>query len=86
MNPTDLSLNEPVMENPNSVERLRYILDTLKPRLINADRKWVFIGPDGPPYTLMRRIVAEDPEKYDWVILVSGIGHLGMNQLKTFFK
>ena len=86
MNSTDLSLNEPIMENPNSVERLRYILDTLKPRLITADRKWVFIGADGPPYTLMRQIVAEDPEKYDWVILVSGRGHLGMNQLKTFFK
>ena len=86
MNSTDLSLNEPIMENPNSVERLRYILDTLKPRLINEDRKWVFIGADGPPYAIMRRILEEDPEKYNWVALVSGRGHLGMNQLKTFFK
>ena len=86
MNSTDLSLNEPIMENPNSFDSIRKILDTLKPRLIKGERKWIFIGADGPPYALMRRIISAEPEKYDWVVLVSGKGHLGMNQLKTFFK
>ena len=86
MNTSDLSLNEPIMKNPNSRESLIYILDTLKCRLIDKNRKWVFIGADGPPYAIMRRIISAEPEKYDWVILVSGKGHLGMNQVKTFFK
>ena len=38
------------------------------------------------PHTILRRIVMEEPAVYDWVILVSGKGHLNMNQLKTFFK
>ena len=46
MNSTDLSLNEPIMENPNSFESIRKILDTLKPRLIKGESKWIFIGAD----------------------------------------
>ena len=41
---------------------------------------------DGPPYCLMRRIINNDPMKYDWVAPVSGKGHLEMNMLKTLFK
>ena len=41
------------------------------------------IGSDGPPYTLMRRLIKE--HDFDWVALTSGLGHLNMNQLKTFF-
>ena len=73
------------MVNPNSFNNLRLILDFLKPLLL-GNRQWVFIGADGPPYTLLRRIIEEEPLKYSWVVLVSGRGHLGMNQLKTFFK
>ena len=85
-NPSNVALNEPIMVNPNSLKNLRIILDTLKPILIGSERKWVFISADGPPYTLLRRIIKEEPEKYDWVVIVSGRGHLGMNQVKTFFK
>ena len=76
------------MFNPNSKENLKAILQHLKTILIdNGDgRQWVFVGADGPPYTILRRIVMEEPAVYDWVILVSGKGHLNMNQLKTFFK
>ena len=31
-------------------------------------------------------IVQKETEKYDWVYLVPGLGHLHMNQLKTIFK
>ena len=68
---------------------MKVILDSLKPVLIgsnNDNRQWVFIGADGPPYTLLRRIIKEEPDTHDWVILVSGNGHLGMNELKTFFR
>ena len=85
-NPAETSLNEPILLNPNSMKNLRAILEALKPQLLTDGRTWVFIGADGPPYAMMRRIIAEDPQKYDWVVLVSGKGHLGMNQLKTFFK
>ena len=87
-NPAATSVNEPSMFNPNSKESLKNILQHLKKILIdNGDgRKWVFVGADGPPYTILRRIIDDEPTVYDWVILVSGKGHLNMNQLKTFFK
>ena len=71
------------MKNPNSRESLIYILDTLKRSLIDENKKW---GADGSPDALMRQIISAEPEKYDWVMLVSGKGHLGMNQVKAFFK
>ena len=61
----------------NSKENLKAILQHLKMILIdNGDgRQWVFVGADGPPYTILRQIVMEEPAVYDWVILVSGKGH-----------
>ena len=87
-NPSDTSFNEPIMLNPNSFTNIKSILDILKSSVIDSSngREWVFIGADGPPYTIMRRIIEEQPEKYNWIILVSGKGHLNMNQMKTFFK
>ena len=38
------------------------------------------------PYVLTARTIDKDPEKYDWCSLVSGMGHLHMNQQKTLFK
>lgn len=32
----------------------------------------IFLGADGQPYCLMRRIMQKEPEKYDWVSLESG--------------
>ena len=46
----------------------------------------MFVGADGPPYCLMRRLLKQNPGQYDWVSLVSGGGHLNMNLLKTYFK
>ena len=34
----------------------------------------------------MSRLVDADPEKYDWVCNVSGLGHLNMNPVKTFSR
>ena len=31
-------------------------------------------------------LLKKNPEKFDWLTLVSGMGHLHMNQMKTFFK
>ena len=53
-NPSNITLNEPIMVNPNSLKNMKVILDSLKPVLIgsnNDNRQWVFIGADGPPYT-----------------------------------
>ena len=59
-NPTKISTCEPIMVNPNSFENIVVILNDIKKRTINEDadvgRKWVFVGADGPPYCLMRRI------------------------------
>ena len=80
-NPADTSVNEPAMfigtHTYNSKENLKAILQHLKMILIdNGDgRQWVFVGADGPPYTILRQIVMEEPAVYDWVILVSGKGH-----------
>ena len=87
-NKVDLKMAEPVLVNPNSYESIEEILDQFKTSLIdnNCERKWIFVGADGPPYCLMRRTIQNNPEKYDWVSIVSGKGHLNMNQLKTFFN
>ena len=86
-NKIEPKMAEPVLVNPNSYESIEKILDQLKTSLIddNGERKWIFVGADGPPYCLMRRTIQNNPEKYDWVSIVSGKGHLNMNQLKTFF-
>ena len=46
----------------------------------------MFVGADGPPQCLMRRLLKQNPCQYDLVSLVSGGGHLNMNLLKTYFK
>ena len=53
---------------------------------IGEEREWVLLGCDGPPYCFSSRIIERNPLKYDWVSIVSGLGHLNINQLKTFFK
>ena len=86
-NPADITMGEPVLVNPNSFDNIKTILDNIKSRAITVNgRKWVFVGADGPPYCLMRRLIAEDPDKYNWLSIVSGLGHLNLNQVKTFFK
>ena len=62
------------------------MLLTVKFTYINWKRQCVFVGADGPPYTLMRRLQKLSPKEFDWLAIVSGKGHLNMNQLKTLFK
>ena len=77
---------EPVLVNPKSYESIEKILNQFKTSLIDnsCERKWIFVGADGPPYCLMRRTIQNYTEKYE-ISLVSGKGHLNMNQLKTLF-
>ena len=75
---------ETFLLNPNSFVNLDKILDEIYELLIRSGLKeWVSLGMDGPPYTILRRIIED--KGYDWVALTSGLGHLNMNQLKTFF-
>ena len=85
-NKTKISMGEPVIVNPNSYESLKKVLGNLKEQIINGNRKWTFLGCDGPPFCLASRLIENDPEEYAWVSMVSGLGHLHMNQLKAFFK
>ena len=83
-NHVDITMGETIPVNPNSYANMEVILESLKDQLITTKKKeWVFIGADGPPYTLMRRLIKD--KKYDLVSVTSGFGHLNMNQLKTFF-
>ena len=50
------------------------------------EREWTVVGCDGPPYCLASRVIDNDKNKYDWVTMQPGLGHLNMNQLKGFFK
>ena len=43
------------------------------------------VGCDGPPYRIAARIIENNPS-HDWAVLVPGLGHLHMNQMKTLFK
>lgn len=51
-----------------------------------TSKKWVFLGCDGPLYHIVIRTIDTYSDKYDMVLLVSGLGHQHMNQLKTLFK
>ena len=44
-----------------------------------------FIGCDGPSFRISSRII-ESSNEHSWALPVPGLGHLHMNQLKTFFK
>ena len=78
---------EPILLNPNCYQNIDSILQSFKYILrIGEEREWALLGCDGPPYCLSRRIIERNPFKYDWVSIVSGLGHLNMSQLKTFFQ
>ena len=80
-------IGEPILLNPNSYNNLADILDTLKKHLdIGMIREWRYIGCDGPPYFLTSRLIENKPQKYDWVTLLIGLGHLNINQIKGYFK
>ena len=83
-NRVKITMGDIVALNPNSYENLEAILSDLHGKLIsNGKKEWISVGSDGPPYTLMRRLIKS--KGLDWVTLTSGLGHLNMNQLKTFF-
>ena len=76
-----ISMGEPILVNPNSFKNLETILDQLHENIIeNSEREWLFVGADGPPYCLMRRLLKQNPGQYDWVSLVSGGGRLNIFQ------
>ena len=80
-------IGEPILLNPNSYNNVKTILDCLKTNLeIDKTRQWTYVGCDGPPYCLASRLITENQDNYDWLTLVPGLGHLNMNQLKSFFK
>ena len=89
-NPVKISTCDPIMENPNSHESIKAIVDILRERAIEDDsdegRKWVFVGADGPPYCLMRRLKHKYATRYEWLAILFGKGHLKMNMLKCLFK
>ena len=86
-NPAKISTAEPIMKNPNSYENCEYILDDVEEELITeTDREWVFVCGDGQPASLMRRIKVNNPEKYKWLAILPGKGHLHMNMMKGLFK
>ena len=85
-NDSSLKTGEPILVNPNSYNTIKKIISSLKVDLgIGTHRDWVFIGCDGPPYTLASRIIDSDHE-LDWISLFPGLGHLHMNELKTYFR
>ena len=83
----EISMAEPIFQNPNSYENITSIIDTLKISLqIGVKRAWSFIGCGRPPYVITSRLIDEDKSKYYWVAMSYGLGHLYMNQMKTFFS
>ena len=80
-------IGEPIMVNPNSFDRAKHILDEYKLlHKIGVDREWVILGCDGPPFRMASIMTQKEPQKYDWVYFVPGLGHLHMNQLITILK
>ena len=83
--PSFVRMGKPIMVNPNSYAKIKVCIDLIKQNLeIGNKWKWVFLGSDGPTFCLMSRLIDRDPSKYDWAAPFSGLGHLNMNQIKTF--
>lgn len=79
----DFKMGEPILVNPNSYINIEQILKELKTNLnIGSEREWTFVGADGPPYCLASRIIEREPETYDWVSMVPG---LGKNYYRIYF-
>ena len=82
-----MCMGEPILYNPNSYATVEAILNDYKElHDIGNSRHWVFLGCDGVPYRLASKIKLANPEKFDWLVLLPGLGHIHMNQLKSFFK
>ena len=81
-----MCMGEPVLMNPNSYATVEAILESYKDlHGIGHSRHWVFLGCDGVPYRLANQIKLANSEKFDWLVLLPGLGHLHMNQL-NFWK
>ena len=75
------------MLSPNSYDNITVIMCKLKEALsIGNERQWSFIGCNGSPYVITNCLIDSDPVKYQWVAMCNGLGHLCMNQIKTFFS
>ena len=93
-NPAKIETAESIMLNPNSLENVEAIITEIKKNAKVRDdrgeekegRSWLFIGADGQPASYMRRIKQREPEKYKWLLILSGKGHLKMNMVKGLFK
>ena len=80
-------IGEPILVNPNSYVNVSVILEKLREYLgIGKSREWTYIGCDGPPYCLASRLIERNPELYDWAVVLPGLGHLNMNQVKSYFQ
>ena len=85
-NSSTINMGEPILVNPNNYDSVRKVLHHMKDLLITGGRHWTFLGSDGPPFCLASRIIENNLDKYSWVSMLSGLEHLHMNQLKSFFK
>ena len=80
-----ISIAEPIFVDPNSYNNITFIMDNLKEAfLFENNWLWSFIGCDGIPYILANGLIDSDSIKCQWVGKSNGLGHLYMNQIKTF--
>ena len=83
-NHAKITMLETIPDNPNSLESLDRIAQSFYNQIISKGlKKWITVGADGPPYAILRRLI--QMFGYDWLDIRSGMGHLNMNQMKTYF-
>ena len=73
-------MGEPILDKPESYVSIK----RKENHSIEEKRQWVFLGCDGAPYCLANRIIDESDSEYE--SLIPGLGHLHMNEIKTFLK
>ncbi|KAK3086082.1 hypothetical protein FSP39_013206 [Pinctada imbricata] len=84
-----MTLIDPVFVNPSSKAALRHVLDKIgeDAGIVSygkGQRIWVFVVCDGSPMTLIWRLILEEPERYAWVVPITGLGHEEMNMVRAF--
>jgi len=60
--------------NPSSADDIEKYLESLKERLINNNKKWIFLACDGSPFLIIRKLQITK-KKYLQFHLVSGLLH-----------
>ena len=83
--PTRVITGEPLFLNPCSYRAVEDVLSDIHSRNCSGQRRWSVIGCDGLPYILGTRLIDNDVNLQN-ILLMPGLGHFEINMVRSSFK